>query len=236
MTSISKKDFRKEITKLKKDLRSWMNKSEYSKIESKNNETKADLSEGLEEMKTEIFSTIDKLPILFMNRRKKTLGGDDPAKNLIGFGKPTFIDKNIVEFFEMNFGNIDGKTFAEWFPCLSQFYFGSRIQLQSLFNLIIRITDARVKEKKREQISVKKMKNMDRLLVKANEILANKGRNSILNKESITSSDLLKILNIFALKDSELSLEQKMSLEKYREDIRNENIVARKLLEGYTKS
>jgi hypothetical protein len=241
MTSISKKDFRKEITKLKKDLRTWMNKSESNKSESNKSESsksesKADLSEGLEEMRTEIFSTIDKLPVLFMNRRKKTLGGDDPAKNLIGFGKPTCIDRNIVDFFEINFGSIDGKTFEQWFPCLSQLYFGSRIQLQSLFNLIIRITDARVKEKKREQISVKKMKNMDRLLVKANEILANKGRNAILNKDSITSSDLLKILNIFALKDSELTLEQKMSLERYREDIRNENIVARKLLEGYTKS
>jgi hypothetical protein len=225
MTSISKKDFRKEITKLKKDLRSWMTKS-------------SDGTNGaeLEEIKTEIFSTIDKLPVLFMNRRKKTLGGDDPAKNLIGFGKPTCIDKNIIHFLEMNFGMVDGKTFSEWFPCLSKLNFGSRIQLQSLFNLVIRITNARIKEKKREQISVKKMTNMDRLLSKANEILGNKGRNRIGDKDSITSSDLLKILNIFALKDSELSMEQKMSLEKYKEDIRNENMVSRKLLEGYTKS
>ena len=236
MTSISKKDFRKEITKLKKDLRTWMTKSLESKISGTKTLGDEGDDNGLEEMKTEIFSTIDKLPVLFMNRRKKTLGGDDPAKNLIGFGKPTCIDKNIIEFLEMNFGVIDGKSFAKWFPCLSQLYFGSRIQLQSLFNLVIRITNARVKEKKREQISVKKMKNMDRLLKKADDILIYKNRNRIGDKDSITSSDLLKILNIFALKDSELSTEQKMSLEKYREDIRNENIVARKLLEGYTKS
>jgi hypothetical protein len=234
MTSISKKDFRKEITKLKKDLRTWMTKSSELKITG----TKTFVNEDnntLEEMKTEIFSTIDKLPVLFMNRRKKTLGGDDPAKNLIGFGKPTCIDKNIVEFLEMNFGVVDGKSFGEWFPCLSQLCFGSRIQLQSLFNLVIRVTNARVKEKKREQISVKKMINMDQLLQKADEILHYKNRNKIGNKDSITSSDLLKILNIFALKDSELSMEQKMSLEKYKEDIRNENIISRKLLEGYMK-
>lgn len=230
MTSISKKDFRKEITKLKKDLRTWMVKSN----DGMNNDPSE--SNNVEELKMEIFSTIDKLPVLFMNRRKKTLGGDDPANNLIGFGKPTFVDKNIVEFFNMNFGIIDGKTFSEWFPILSECYIGSRIQLQSLFNLIIRITDARTKEKKREQISVKRMKDMDRLLVRANEIFVSKRRNPILNTDIITSSDLLKILNIFAAKDSELTLDQKMSIEKYRTLIRNENITARKLLEGYTKS
>lgn len=220
MTSVSRKDFRKEITKLKRDLRTWMDKQS---------------SPTDEDMKTEIFSTIDKLPVLFMNRRKKTLGGDDPAKNLIGFGKPTCIDKNIVEFFGINFGVIDGRTFSEWFPCLSQFCFGSRIQLQSLINLVIRITDARIKEKKREQISVVKMKNMDVLLNRANEILFNKNKSPIVNNESITSSDLLKILNVFTYRDSELSVEQKISIDKHREDIRNENMIARKLLEGYIK-
>lgn len=220
MTSVSRKDFRKEITKLKRDLRTWMDKQS---------------SPTDEDMKTEIFSTIDKLPVLFMNRRKKTLGGDDPAKNLIGFGKPTCIDKNIVEFFDINFGVIDGRTFSEWFPCLSQFCFGSRIQLQSLINLVIRITDARIKEKKREQISVVKMKNMDVLLNRANEILFNKNKSPIVNNESITSSDLLKILNVFTYRDSELSVEQKISIDKHREDIRNENMIARKLLEGYIK-
>lgn len=220
MTSVSRKDFRKEITKLKRDLRTWMDKQS---------------SPTDEDMKTEIFSTIDKLPVLFMNRRKKTLGGDDPAKNLIGFGKPTCIDKNIIEFFDINFGVIDGRTFSEWFPCLSQFCFGSRIQLQSLINLVIRITDARIKEKKREQISVVKMKNMDVLLNRANEILFNKNKNPIENRESITSSDLLKILNVFTSKDSDLSVEQKISIDKHREDIRNENMIARKLLEGYIK-
>lgn len=224
MMSVSRKDFRKEITKLKRDLRTWMDKQS------------SPSDEVLDDMKTEIFSTIDKLPVLFMNRRKKTLGGDDPAKNLIGFGKPTCIDKNIVEFFDINFGVIDDRTFSEWFPCLSQFCLGSRIQLQSLINLTIRITDARIKEKKREQISVVKMKNMDVLLNRANEILFNRNKNPIVNSESITSSDLLKILNVFTSKDSELSVEQKITIEKHREDIRNENMIARKLLEGYIKT
>jgi hypothetical protein len=219
----SRKDFRKEITKIKKNIRLWMEMNV-----DKNNKNEDDV------IRNQIFSSIDNLPILFMNRRKKTIGGDDPAKNLIGFGKPTMVGKKFVEFLSLNFGVLEGKSFSEWFPCLFQFNVGSRIQLQSIFNLIIRITKARMKEKKRQQIAVNKIKNMDTILAIANELFLSKNMNPIQNKDTITSSDILKIINIFVQKDSELSQDQKKFINGQRNTIRDENILSRKLLESFS--
>jgi hypothetical protein len=224
-----KKDFRREITKLKKELRLFMSLS--------NSESKdiSNYSERLEEIKTNIFSSIDNLPILFMNRRKKVSGANNPGKNLIGFGKPTLVDKYLIDFFEKNFDKIDGKTFSDFFPTLYQTRVGSRIQLQSLFNLLIRNTHARIKGKKRkEQISVSQMKDMDKLIDRTNEILLETNKNPIHDNIYIGSSDILKILNALVSKDSELTHSERELLMKHREEVRCENLIAKNLLLEYS--
>ena len=219
--TIGKKEFRKEITKLKKDLKTFMSM------------TSLEPNDKIEQIKTNIFSSIDQLPILFMKRRKKISGADDPAKNLVGFGKPAFVDKVLVQFFRKNFISIEEKSFEQWFPLLSEQSIGSRIQLQSLFNLIIRMTGSRIKEKKREQISVNKMKDMDQLINITNEILIKRKKTTILNYTTVTSSDILKILNVFVSKDSEITIENKKALQEFKEGVRNENMIAKKLLESH---
>jgi hypothetical protein len=226
---VGKKDFRKEITKLKREIKNYMSltKAPDSAFE----------KQQLEEIKSRMFECIDHLPILFMNRRKKVSGADNPAKNLIGFGKPAFVDQCLIDFFVLNFGNIENKSFREWFPILSEHGIGSRIQLQSLLNLMVRITNARIKgNKKRQQISVTKMKDMDKMIEKANQILSLKNKPLIQNSEVITSSDILKILNVFVSKDSDITMEQIEKLEKYKEGVRNENVISKNLLDGYIRT
>ena len=222
--AIGKKDFRKEITKLKRDLKTFI------VLSKKNAPEKHD--ERLDKMKDEIFSSIDNLPILFTSRRKKIYGAED--KNLMGFGKPTFVDKSLIDFFDLNFGVVSGKNFSTWFPVLFEFGIGSRIQLQSLLNLVIRVTEARIKEqKKREQILVKQMKNLDTLILNANHILSLRGKELIENRETITSSDILKLLNAFVSRESDLTDERRKLLDDQREKVRDENLTAKTLLDEY---
>jgi hypothetical protein len=232
---IGKKDFRKEITKLKKDLRSLMVLSKkVSETKNKSDEICMLERSKLNTIKDEILSSVDNLSVLFTNRRKKVENAADPGKNLVGFGKPTFVHDSLIDFFEKNFDLIDGKKFGQCFPILAEFNAGSRIQLQSLLNLLIRMTGARNKsEKRREQISVKTMKGLEELIQSANQILENRNKENISLNETITSSDILKLLNAFVARDSEITNEQKELLEKHKEEIREENILAKKLLEDY---
>lgn len=250
-TECSKKDFRKEVTRLKKEVRLFISLSnseskDINNMISQSSEpsdsavgnlstvTKRQ-SERLEEIKTNIFSCIDNLPILFMNRRKKVSGADNPAKNLIGFGKPTLVDRYLIEFFEKNFSKIDEKTFSDWFPVLYHTGIGSRIELQSIFNLLIRTTHARIKGRKRkEQISVSQMKDMDKLIERTNKILLKTNKNPIHDNIFIGSSDILKILNALVSKDSDMTHSQRELLMKHREDVRHENLIAKKLLLEYS--
>jgi hypothetical protein len=230
---IGKKDFRKEITKLKKDLKTlFVLSKKVSETKNKSDEIQMLERSKLHQMKEEILSSMDNLSVLFMNRRKKAENAIDPGKNLVGFGKPTFVHDSLVDFFELNFDCIEGGHFGERFPMLSTHNIGSRIQLQSLLNLLIRATGARNKsEKRREQITVKSMKGLENLIESANEILSNRNKDCILISDTITSSDILKLLNAFVCRDCDLTEEQKNLLENNKELIREENILAKKLLE-----
>lgn len=95
------------------------------------------------------------------------------------------------------------------------------------------MTGSRIKEKKREQISVNKMKDMDQLINITNEILIKRKKTTILNYTTVTSSDILKILNVFVSKDSEITIENKKALQEFKEGVRNENMIAKKLLESH---
>ena len=230
---IGKKDFRKEITKLKKDLKTlFVLSKKTSEIKNKSDEIQMLERSKLNQMKEEILSSMDNLSVLFTNRRKKVENAIDPGKNLVGFGKPSFVHPSLVDFFEQNFNQIDGEPFGKMFPILSEFNAGSRIQLQSLLNLLIRTKGARDKsEKKREQISVKSMIGLDQLIKNANEILESRNKEQILLNDTITSSDILKLLNAFVLRDTEINDEQRALLELKKQSIREENILAKNLLE-----
>lgn len=230
---IGKKDFRKEITKLKKDLKTlFVLSKKASETKNKSDEIQMLERSKLNQMKEEILSSMDNLSVLFTNRRKKVENAVDPGKNLVGFGKPSFVHPTMVDFLENNFSQIDGEPFGKRFPILSEFNAGSRIQLQSLLNLLIRTTGARNKsEKRREQISVKSMVGLDKVIKDANEILENRSKETISINDTITSSDILKLLNAFVLRDSELNDEQRALLELNKEAIREENILAKNLLE-----
>jgi hypothetical protein len=231
---IGKKDFRKEITKLKKDLKTlFVLSKKVSETKNKSDEIQMLDRSKLNQMKEEILTSMDNLSVLFTNRRKKVENAVDPGKNLVGFGKPTFVHPSMVDFFEKNFTELcEGQTFGQCFPILAEFNAGSRIQLQSLLNLLIRTTGARNKsEKKREQITVKSMKGLEELIKDANEILINRNKEPIPSNDTITSSDILKLLNAFVLRDSDLTSNQREILESHKEDIRSENILAKNLLE-----
>lgn len=230
---IGKKDFRKEITKLKKDLKTlFVLSKKASETKNKSDEIQMLERSKLNQIKDEILSSMDNLSVLFTNRRKKVENAIDPGKNLVGFGKPSFVHPSMVDFFEKNFSIIDGEPFGKRFPVLAEFNAGSRIQLQSLLNFLVRSTGARNKsEKRREQITVKSMVGLEKLIKDANQILESRSKEPISLNETITSSDILKLLNAFVSRDSELTEEQKALLELNKEAIREENILAKKMLE-----
>jgi hypothetical protein len=234
---IGKKDFRREVTKLKKDLKSLFALSK----KFNDNKSKPILDDAgqtvvdrvkLNQMRDEIFNSMDNLPSLFTSRRKKVAGSEKPGENLVGFGKPTLVDKGLIEFFNSNLTNVNGKVFSKSFPALSQHGVGSRIALQSLLNLVIRVSGARIQqEKKREQISVKHMKGMESMINRANQILSARKKELIQIRDTITSSDVLKILNAFVARESDLTDEDRKLLDDTREEVRKENILAKRLLE-----
>jgi len=230
--TIGKKEFRKETTKLKRELKLFMDECKTHGKQS--NSIEINQNNKLDEIESRIFSSIQQLQFLFINKRKKISGADNPSQNLIGFGKPAFVDKYLIRFFSLNFGKIDGKDFKSWFPVLSETGMGSRIQLQNLLNLIIKITGSRIREKKkREQISVSRMNDMDKLIERTNQILLNDNKDEIMNKDTISSSDILKILNVFVSKSAQLTPSQKEALENHKDDIRRENMISKRLLDDY---
>jgi hypothetical protein len=230
---VGKKDFRKEITKLKKDLKTlFVLSKKVGETKNKSDEIQMLERSKLNQMKDEILGSMDNLSVLFMNRRKKVEGAADPGKNLVGFGKPSLVHKSLVDFLEKNFNLVNGKPFGQCFPILAEHNVGSRIQLQSLLNLLIRTKGARNKfDKRREQISVKTLVGLEELIKDANEILSIRSKEIIPLNESITSSDILKLLNAYVCRDCELTTEQKTILDQNKDAIRDENILAKKLLE-----